>query len=58
MRGRQPLCNGPRAMGNNPDQKVDRESYAQGECICREGEFAMCAYIVESGSVDTKKDDS
>ncbi|MEK9660374.1 MAG: cyclic nucleotide-binding domain-containing protein [Alphaproteobacteria bacterium] len=37
-------------------RRAERESFAAGECVFREGEFAMCAYIVESGRVEVKKE--
>jgi CRP-like cAMP-binding protein len=37
-------------------KRVERETYSAGECVFREGEFAMCAYIVERGSVEVVKD--
>lgn len=35
--------------------RVERRTYVAGDCVFREGEYAMCAYIVESGSVDVMK---
>lgn len=37
-------------------RRAERENYAAGDCVFREGEFAMCAYIVESGRVEVRKE--
>jgi CRP-like cAMP-binding protein len=37
-------------------RKAEREFYPAGTCVFREGEFAMSAYIVESGRVEVKKE--
>lgn len=37
-------------------RRAEREFYPAGACVFREGEFAMCAYIIESGRVEVKKE--
>ena len=43
-------------MDDRPNRKPERESFPAGTEVFREGEFAMCAYIVESGRVDVMKE--
>ena len=43
-------------MDDRPNHKPEREHFAAGARVFREGEFAMCAYIVESGRVDVMKE--
>lgn len=43
-------------MDDKHNTTAERETYAAGESVFREGEFAMCAYIVESGRVDVRKE--
>jgi CRP-like cAMP-binding protein len=43
-------------MAGGTRSKVERAQFSPGECVFREGEFAMCAYIVESGRVEVMKE--
>ena len=42
-------------MDEKYNPRAEREAVAAGEHVFREGEFAMCAYIVESGHLDVFK---
>lgn len=43
-------------MSDRRYPNTERKTYTLGECVFSEGEFAGCAYIIESGSVDVMKD--
>jgi len=43
-------------MDDKYNPNAERETFAEGDKVFREGEFAMSAYIVESGRVDVFKE--
>lgn len=43
-------------MDEQQKPKISRETYSAGECVFREGQFATCAYIIESGRVEILKE--